>query len=120
MVALTGERRRPTALRLTYGSAPATGSALTADYRHGTAAVDYEFLDTDKSHSVSTGASLDPTSFTWSPPPSGGQELIVPPGWQVRFTSAGVLGADASIGIVVGMGLGYISGQELPGLGVQE
>jgi len=102
-------------LRLTYGSAPATGSTLAADYKYGSGDVDYEFLDTAKSHSVSADVSLDATNFTWSPPPVGG--LIVPPGWQVVFTSAGNLSSVGNIGIVCGMGMGDQVAQDLPGLG---
>lgn len=106
--------------RVNFPTGPGTGTTLSADYKYGSGSVDYEFLDTDKSHSVSSGVSLDPASFTWSPPPSGGGELLVPPGWQVRFVSTGALAAVGSLGILCGSGQLYLPGQQLPGFGVAE
>lgn len=105
-------------IRLVFKTGPATGTTVAADYQYGSGSVDYEFLDTAKSHSVGAGVSLDPASFTWSPPPSGGGEMLVPPGWQVRFTSAGDLSGACSIGILCGTGMAYLPGQQLPGFGV--
>lgn len=99
-------------IRLFFKTGLATGTTVTVDYKYGSGDVDYEFLDTDDFTAV------NPATFTWSAIESGGSELLVPPGWQVRFTSTGNLSVVGSIGILCGSGQHYLPGQQLPGFGV--
>lgn len=103
-------------MRFTYQSAPATGTGLTADYRHisGASPVDHEFFDSDDITMV------DPASFTWDATEGGAGNLLVPPGWQVRFVSTGALSAAASLGIMVSQGMDYGTGQEITTFGAIE
>jgi len=100
------------AFRVSFKVALATGTTLLAAYKYGSAVVDYQFLATN------IMALLAPATFTWSPTESGGREMLVPPGWQVRFTTVGALSGVGSIGILCDGGQQYLPGQQLPGFGV--
>ncbi len=100
------------AVRLRFTTPPATGTTLSADYSYGSGSREYEFLDTAGTQ-PSGGASLDPAAFTTNMQ----SDLLVPPGWQIKFVTVGSLTTPGILGIWVSQGMGYTVGQELPGFG---
>lgn len=100
------------AVRLRFTTAPAAGTTLSANYNYGSASREYEFLDTAGTQ-PSGGASLDPAGFTTNMQ----DDLLVPPGWQIKFVTLGSLTTPGILGIWVSQGMGYTIGQELPGFG---
>ncbi len=100
------------AVRLRFTTAPATGTTLSADYSFGSASREYQFLDTAGTQ-PSGGASLTPAAFTTNMQ----SDLLVPPGWQIKFVTVGSLTTPGILGIWVSQGMGYTVGQELSGFG---
>lgn len=104
------------AVALTYNTAPAGGLTLSADYSYVTASVEYEFFDTD----AITG--IDPASFTYDMNPQSGvvSNLILLPGWHIRFITTGALTGPGSLGVMFSPGIFNSQVQGVDTYGVKE